>query len=757
MNASLPQLQRFIFSHHFFSGVRQAVGVLALPIAFLLFFHNLHAGMVAAFGAACVAIIDQPGGPRRYGTNGMLAAILLGSLTVALTGLASSSTFAILLLVPVLCFFFSMFTVFGKQGGLLGFACLLVMTLTMRIPLAPADVLVHTTYSLMGGLFYFAFSYATHRILWHREDQQTLSVALFATADYVNARALFYDINTDMDANYRQLIRAQSAMTEAHQSARDTVLRELPRGDQRRSDRLRAASLNVFIDMVALLDTLVATQTDYATLRRRLPESDTLVFARDALRKLAANLSQIALNIARDKRIRERHSAKAELRAFEFELENFRRDGLQADEPEVYALLVQILRRLRNAARLVDRIADHVSNPEATEIVDLRLQASLNRFISRQSWRVGSLTSNLRLDSSHCRYALRVTIAASLAMMVTTLLEHAPFVRHYVPDLSSHSYWVVLTILVIMKPGFALTRQRNGFRLIGTVIGCVLALVLFHLTNNPTIYLLLLIASSVLGYSLIQVNFMISAVFNTLFVLLAFHFTAPASSFVVGERLADTVLGCVLALMASYILPWWERSFMPSLAAATQRASREMLRTGLLYAALSRRCVQARQQGASASNLCGLESEQHEAELNWRVARKNMHIAFGNFASAFYRMMDEPPRQQRNVAALNNLLLQHHALALQLASAVPILASLPAVPEGLQKSLDAVGRFLNDQDADPPVSIETEGELAALAYPVRQMVKAASLIRQEMRGLDGGLPSAGTASGSASEDLLIRG
>src|SRR3546814_1411786 len=52
----------------------------------------------------------------------------------------------------------------------------------------------------------------------------------------------------------------------------------------------------------------------------------------------------------------------------------------------------------------------------------------------------------------------------------------------------------------------------------------------------------------------------------------------------------------------------------------------------------------------------------------------------------------------------------------------------------IQNSLDAVSLYLDGKDADPPASIETEGELAALAYPLRQMVKAAQLIRQEKIG-----------------------
>ncbi len=761
MITRIPQLQRFLYSHYFFGGLRQAIGVLLPALILVGFFHMYSVGMIAAIGAACVAIIDQPGGPRRYGTNGMLAAILLGSLTAAVTGLASSHSLLIWLVVPCLCFLFSMFTVFGKQGGLLGFACLLIMTLTMRVPLAPHEVLEHTIYSFLGGVFYFAFSFAAHRLLWHREELQALSVALFATADYMAARSRFYDVNSDLDESYRLLIHAQSAMTDKHQAARDTVLRELPKG-RGRADRLRTASLNIFIDMVALLDSLVATHTDYATLRRNLPNSDVLIFSRDALRKLSINVADIAFNVARNRHVKERNSVKAELRAIEYELEKYREDGMADNEPEVYALLVQVLRRLRNATRLVDRMAEHISGAGNTELVDMRLDKSLDRFLARKTWRLGMLTSNLRMDSSHFRYAFRVAIATLLAMTLSAVLAHTAILERMGSGLSAHSYWIVLTILVVMKPGFALTRQRNGWRLTGTLIGCGLALLLFNITHSSDVYLAVLVVTCVLGYSLIQVNYMAAAIFNTLFVLLVFHFLSPTTNAVIGERLADTFIGCGLALLCSYILPWWEHSFMGSLARAARKSNQVFLKAGLNYAGLTR--AQAAAHAARTQTALGvqaadghaagpaidladadaaapasieeLDAKQHEAEVRWRVARKNMHIAFGNFAAAFYRMMDEPIKRQNNVPELNNLLIQNHVLASQITSAVPILASLDHVPEGIRKSLEAIELYLDDKDADPPASIETEGELAALAYPLRQMVKAAQLIRQEMRGLD---------------------
>ncbi len=742
MTSLIAQFQRFIYSHYFFGGLRQAVGVLLPALVIVGLFHLYAIGMIAAIGAACVAVLDQPGGPRRYGINGMLAALLLGSLTAAASGLASGHPVMVWLVVPLLCFVFSMFTVFGRQGGLLGFACLLIMTLTMRTPLSTADVLQHTAYSFLGGVFYLAYSAIVHRLMWHREEQQVLSVALFATADYMAARARFYDVGLDLEDSYRKLIRSQALMTEAHQAARDMVLRELPRGRPGRGDRLRQSSLNIFIDMVGLLDTMVATHTDYATLRRTLPDSDILLFVRDALNKLSENVSRIALNVARNRHTRERNSVKAELRALEYEMEMARARGLETSQPEIYALLVQIQRRLRNMTRLVDRMAGHSEHTVDRDAppADLRLDKSLNRFLSRQKWRLGMLTSNLRADSPHFRYALRVAIAALLAMTLAAVLGTLPLLRDVAPGMAAHGYWIILTVIIIMKPGFALTRQRNGWRLTGTLIGCAAALALFTLTHSTTTLLAILVACSILGYSLVQVNYMLSAVFNTMFVLLVFHFLVPGSNAVVGERLLDTLIGSILALSCSYILPSWERNVMGSLAVALRNANRHFLDTGLAYARAARA---ARAAGGGDGDGDG---RAREADTNWRVARKNVHIAFGNFASAFYRMMDEPVRRQRHVPELNNLLLQHHALASQISAAIPILAQLDHVPDGIRQALEATQAYLEDRDMAAPTSLETEGELAALAYPLRQMVKAAGLVRHEMRGLElPGAPSGNTA------------
>jgi len=723
MDLRIDSIPRFLYSHYFFGGVRQGVGML-LPVLLLGGLLGEYSfGLVATFGAQCLAIIDQPGGPQRHRTNEMLGGALLATAAVTITGAASTYPLLLWLAVIGQCFVFSMFSVFGKRGGLIGFAGLLIMTLTMHSPLAPSQVLAHSLATLGGALFYLVFSLGFSRVFWLREERQAMSVALFATADYMTARSRFYDETTDLDDTYRALIQSQSVMTEKHQAARDIVLRTLPRGSGYR-DRERVMLWNMFVDMLQLLDTLVATHTDYASLRRALAGHDCLMFMRDALTKMALEVNRIALEVSRGRQVQYRASTKAELRAIEYEIEQFKHQGMGEREPEMLALIVQVLRRLRNASRIVGKLAEHTAaRPDAEPTSVLRIDKSLTQFMSRQELRLGMLTSNLRLDSPYFRYALRVTLAAAIAMGLIA--------QWATPQVSSaHSYWVLLTIIIIMKPGFALTRQRNGWRLMGTLVGCLLALLLFNVTSRPEALFAVLLVACIMGNSLVQLNYMASAIFNTLFVVMVFHFVAPGtvSMEVIGERALDTALGCAIALVCSYVLPWWEARYMKPLARAATNANREYLRTGLRYA----RAMQANADGSPPADDTPSVAE---ADIAWRLARKNVHIAFSNFAEAFYRMMSEPRSHQMNVPEFNNLLIQNHIMASQITAAVPLLAGLKQTPEPMRQALAGMVDLLDDNRPAPaelPSQFDTEGDLAALAYPLKQMLRASTQIRQEM-------------------------
>ena len=717
MDISTTQLEKFVYSQYFYNGMRRAIGIM-LPIIVLggLYGH-FAAGLVATFGSLCVALIDQPG-PWQHRGKEMLGGALLSTLTVAITGLASSHPILIWLVVIGLTFFFSMLSVYGKKGGLIGFACLLLMTVTMHAPLSTEQVWMQSLFSLGGGLFYTLFSYSLSRILDLREQEQALSVALFATADYIACRGRMYDTDNDLDTGYRNLIFKQSDMIDKHQAARDMVLRGL-RDSHSIQDPRRIMIWNLFIDMLSILDTLVATHTDYSLLRQKLDGSDAMIFMRDTLYKMSLDLERIALAVSRERTVKSVNSTKAELRALEFEIEQFRAQGFETKEPDAFLLCVQILRRLRNSARVIERMAEHTrASPIAQPLASSNLDNSLSDFLSRQQFRIGMMTSNLRLDSPTFRYALRVTVAVAIAMTLGTTL----------PGLADHGYWIVLTILVIMKPGFALTRQRNAWRLTGTLIGCVIALLILHATHNESILLATLGVSTIIGASLLLLNFLVASVFNTVAVLIAFDFIEPMSTTVIWERAIDTLIGSAISFGCSFLLPSWESKFMTSLARAAVNANRQFLQAQLsLLDALAARSHQID------------HPDVQQAELTYRLARKNVHIAFSNFAQAFYRMMLEPQARQAYVAEYNNLLIQNHMMASQISGLMPLLQNMREVPHAVRHQLDSIVSFLDGPSTTselPPIQSDTlSGAETELIYPLKQLQRSTSLLQKELAGV----------------------
>ena len=714
MDISIPRFERFIYSQHLYSGVRRATGIL-LPVMVLGGVLGLYAeGLIATFGALCVALIDQPG-PHEHRGAEMLGGTLLSTLTVVTTGLATTHPILIWFVVIGQCFAFSMLSVYGKKGSQIGFACLLVMTITLHSPLTTEEVWHHALVSFGGGLFYTAYSYSVSQAMNMREKAQSLSIALFATAQYVARRADMYDLDNDLDEGYRKLIECQSAMTEQHQAARDMVLRGLSNAANQQNPR-RVMLWNLFIDMLGILDTLVATHTDYALLRRDLANSDALVFMRDALYKMSLDIDRIALAVSRNRAVRRRSSVKAEIRALEYEVDQMRRAGMPQSDPDLYALCVQILRRLRNIAAIVDRMYSHLQSPgETLPLARVNMDHSLSEFLSRQQFRIRMITSNLRLDSPTCRYALRVALAGGIAMALSMSI----------PTLARQGFWILLTVLVILKPGFALTRQRNGWRLFGTLIGCAAAFAILRATNSPSVLFAVMVLSTIIGGSLLLINFMAASAFNTAAVLLAFHFLTPSSFLVIGDRAVDTVIGSVICVVCSYFLPWWEARFMPSLARAAVAANRDYLRAGI-----------ALQEVRAAPASPDRETRLEQADLAWRLARKNVHVAFSNFTEAFYRMMREPRSRQVHVAKYNDLMIQCHMLASQI-SAIMMLGRgatpLPAKVTGYLREVVPALTGLADAASPPPLTPAVlEGLPAEIAYPMRQMQKSLQLMQSDM-------------------------
>jgi uncharacterized membrane protein YccC len=803
------EIKKFLYSQYFYGGLRIAVGVSLPAIVCLLLFHNQELGFTIATGALGACVVDMPG-PLKYKHNEMLACSVIGFLSALATGIATVNPVALWCTVVPLTFVLSLIVVYGNRWPQISFATLFMMIMTLEEHFTPLQALVNAAWILAGGLWYTYWSTFVSRWQLHRIEQQALAESVFACADYLLARSDFYDLDNDLDDCYRNLVARQIAAVERQDAARDIVLRNLPKLKSGKLEPRRAMLFNLFINTVDLHELFVGAHTDYPMVRNTFGGSDMLTFYRDLIRKAASDLEEIGLAVLQNHPPRSRINVKAELRAIEFEIELMRKHDMPVKNPEAYSAVSATFRRLWSATRLIDKMRQSLSSEARTTETELRLDQALSRFVASRRVPFGQIFSNLTMASPSFRHALRVTIAVAIGFWLGRLLP------------LTNAYWIVMTTVIILKPGYSLTKQRNGQRIIGTLIGCAASIALMMFVKSPHILLVVMFASMVMSYSLLLFNYTASVVFTSAYVLLMFHLLAPGSMRIIGERAIDTVVGCAIAIAASHLFPYWEYRLMGKLVNSMIAATRQYLEAswwwsgkpttvatevvteagarapaaamadpsavagaasfgaagfaGANFGGAKLAADGANGSGATstapaaaavapaATSAASAAAVALERDYRYRLARKNVHVAFANLGQAFQRMMLEPKTAQKFVPELNDLLVRSHVLASQITAAAPLLRTSAQQPESvslqpLQRVLSVVRDNLTEAEAGtaPPANqadltkqlardldemvIEAEKsadypaeavhELKLLSHQCKQMLTAANLIRRD--------------------------
>jgi uncharacterized membrane protein YccC len=166
--------------------------------------------------------------------------------------------------------------------------------------------------------------------------------------------------------------------------------------------------------------------------------------------------------------------------------------------------------------------------------------------------------------------------------------------------------------------------------------------------------------------------------------------------------------------------------------------------------------------GASAAAVAAATAL--DRDYRYRLARKNVHVAFANLGQAFQRMMLEPKSAQKFVPELNGLLVRSHVLASQITVAAPLLRTSAQQADSvslqpLQRALSVIRDNLSEAEAGnaPPADqteqvkllareldamvVETEKspeypadavhDMKLLAHQCKQMLTASALIRKD--------------------------
>jgi uncharacterized membrane protein YccC len=173
---------------------------------------------------------------------------------------------------------------------------------------------------------------------------------------------------------------------------------------------------------------------------------------------------------------------------------------------------------------------------------------------------LGTLLDRLRGGRLAWTSTIRLMVCVGVAAVASEVL---PLQR---------SYWVVLTVAIVVQPDNGSVFARALQRGIGTIAGAVLgAVILAAVPYGPWLLFPMAVLAAVQPYGRLR-NFGLGATFMTPVIVLLIDLLAPAGWRLPVERLVDTLLGCAIVLLVGYA-PWpssWH-SNLPWQFAATLR------------------------------------------------------------------------------------------------------------------------------------------------------------------------------------------
>ena len=605
---------------------------------------HLTAGVLISLGALCVNSIDTPGPPIHRRNS-----LLVGAAVVFLSSIAMTSYFVNdwfgNLVVLILVFVLSMTGVYGTRASTIGMAGIYALILVTEEKGSFYSYINNSLFFFVGALWYAFISLISHNIRPFQLIQQALAECIFKTADFLRLRASFYSLQTSKGHVSEQLIKLQIEINNSQQVVRSLLLQRYTLNSEG-SPKGRSLLL-ILLDTIDVYEQITASPIDTNLVHDTFDQSGILNDYLELTLNLASELDEIASSVASGKPSSPKTNIKKKLELLQQNTLNLRKKLLNQTSLSAFV-------SLNNVRKNLSLINDKISSLHRYTRYgggEQQKNISLPDFLEHDDYSFQRLKSNLGIHSIQFRHALRVGFAIALGILIS---EFLPVQR---------SYWILFTIVVILKPGFSLSKSRNKDRLIGTLFGGIATVLILFFIKKQIILFILLVICLVITYSFTTLNYALSTFTTTCFVLIFFDFLKPGDLSFLKLRLIDTAIGSGIAFISSYfIFPVWEFQNINMLLCRMLDANRHY------FVSVT--------QGYTTNSI---------NESNYRLARKAVYVSSGNLGDAFQRMLNEPKNKQvfldstYQFIALNMALTSHIA---SLAAYLPLYSSklqLPAI------------------------------------------------------------------------------
>ncbi len=623
-----------------------------IPLAAGQFLPQAGAETWMSLGGFNGALSDRGGS---YRSRAMTMAVLMttGALAATIGVLAAGHLVATLVLTFAIAFTASLLRVWGNAGISIGSATLTVFVVSLAIPAheggGPATRFV---YVLLGGVWAMGIALVLWPLRPYRPARLAVSRCYEALAEYTaqvaeQARSQ-HTTEWPVQATPAAITNVRTALEEA-----SAVLVQIRRGRPGKVDRgerllvLSESADQLFAHVIALGEALT-------TLRgaSRVDALHDRVLA--LLGSIAATAREIAAGIESE--------GEVVRVAVQWNGDDLRASfaGVPRAAAAPYEHVAVILDRAAQFASAASVTLEALDGgtPDTGAIVDAAhtARSPVAEDVPDERAPLDFLRAMLSPGSLILRFAMRVAVVTTLAVAIT-----------HVFDLK-RGYWLTITAIVILQPYAGVTLMRAVQRVLGTVLGALLAAALGAYFHDPRSILVIATVFVACCVALLPINYAAFSVFLTpTFVLLA---EAGAGDWhLASTRVTNTLLGGALALVGSRLLwPSPERARFPTYGADALRANAEYLRRVL----------------------SGFNDRSHASGERMREARRAVGLATVNAEESLQRAVIEAHGDRSTLAPALTLL----AYIRRFTASVAALAIARHSAETTESQLDGIERAL---------------------------------------------------------------
>lgn len=608
----------------------------ALPISIGALTGRVDIGLAIGFGAFWCSPSDVSGSPKHM-RNGILFSALLVTIVTFIANFIPDNIWIILPSIGILLFLISLIAVFGFRGSLISFSGLLALVMSFAFSSDSVSPIVHALLIGSGGLWYLGLATIWYRLNPRGRTEEALNEAFKLTAKYINTRSELLYPDAKRDLLQDELFQYQVELGELHETLREILLSERRSFGKSTYNRKRVL---VFIQLINILEQAMANPVNYEKMDDLFRNHTEPIQAFQQLLKAMCSKLHLLVEEPNSKETETGIALHKQLEEIEKLIEVYAHSP--NSEAEGVIILQNLYKYQAKQVESIEQIAWIVQGGNTRNIEELS-ESNAVKFITPQEYSFQVFKDNFSFQSIIFRHSLRLGVVGMLSFAVGEFLE------------VQNSYWILLTVIVILRPNYGLTKTRAKERTIGTLIGGIVALGVVFMIHSEVVYAILGVLSFLIAFTMIQQNYRSGAVFITLSVVFTYAFIEPDSWTVIQFRVLDTAIGAGLATLGNILLwPAWEvKNIRGVIATSVQDNQRFFAEIVALY-------------------------KSKEARPNsYNLARKEAFLSVSNLSATFQRMTQEPKSQQQNLKEIYQLVSLNHTFLSALASTSTFIQNHP--------------------------------------------------------------------------------